>query len=785
MTEVPKRYDAKSIEEKWAEAWRRSNIYKFDPKSEKPVYSIDTPPPYPSGSFHMGNALNWIYFDSVARYKRMRGYNVLFPQGWDCHGLPTEVQVERKHNIRKGDVPREEFRKMCIELTEENIRSMREEMIRLGFSIDWSLEYRTMDPDYWRRTQLAFIKLYKKGLIYRGEHPVEWCPRCQTAIAHAEVEYEEREGSLNYILFDDVLIATTRPELLCACVAVAVNPHDERNKHLIGRELTVPLYERKVKVISDPDVDPEFGTGVVMVCTFGDRTDVKWVKKYGLPVIEAIDERGRMTGAAGKYAGMSVEECKREIVKDLEAMGLLKRREKLSQKVGVCWRCETPVEIISRGQWFFDVTSWRDKILEEASKVKWVPEHMMVRLKNWAESMDWDWVISRQRLFATPIPVWYCKRCGKPLVAEEDEVPVDPTLTSPRRECECGSREFEPEKDVFDTWMDSSLTIAVHSGWPDDMEKFRKTFPADLQANGTDIIRTWDYYLLVHHLALFGRAPYKTVLINGMVVGEDGRKMSKSLGNYVLPSEPVEKYGADAVRQWALLGGAPGSDIPFKWKDVVAASRFLQKLWSIYRFCRMHADMKHNPKLRAVDEWLLDELNNLIVKVTDHMENFKFDEAMKEIRRFTWQIFADEYLEIVKHRLYGNKDGKDAAQHTLYVTLKTLAKLIAPFSPFIAEEIYSFFNEGSVHLSSWPEPLGRMDQRLVEIGRRTKDVISAVRRYKAANQIALNAPLKLVRVCGEVDGFDVEGATNSKVELCDSLEGDFIQAGDARIVIER
>jgi len=791
---IPGKYDHIEIEKKWSKIWNERQIYKFDEKSSKTAYSIDSPPPYPSsGDFHMGNVLNWTYFDIVARYKRMRGYNVLFPQGWDCHGLPTEVQVEKKHRIRKGDIPREEFRRLCIEQTTENIGKMKEEMNKLGYSIDWTQEYKTMDDDYWRKTQLSFIKLYKKGLIYRGEHPVDWCPRCQTAIAHAEVEYEDREGYLNYLLFDDVEIATTRPELLCACVAVAVHPDDERYASLVGKKLTVPLYDKKVEVITDESVDRDFGTGVVMICTFGDKTDVRWAKKYHLPTIQAIDEKGVMTKEAGKYAGESISECKKHVVTDLESSGKLKKREKTMQNVGVCWRCKTPVEIIARAQWFMDVTSWKDKIIRAANEVKWVPEHMKIRLQNWADSMDWDWVLSRQRLFATPIPVWYCGKCHEPIIAEEDEVPVDPTLAPQKRKCKCGSDGFYPETDVFDTWMDSSITCAVHAGWPDiNTEKFRKTFPADLQPNGTDIIRTWDYYLLVRHLALFDSIPYKTVLINGMVVGEDGRKMSKSLGNFVNPSEAREKYGADAVRQWAALGGTPGSDIPFKWKDVIAASRFLLKMWNVLRFSAMHAKVGVDPD-RVVDRWLLNELNKVISSITKSMEDLKFDEAMKEIRSFAWYILADEYIELAKSRLYGkDEEAKKSAQQTLYVAIDALARLLAPFTPFFAEEMYSLFHEESVHIQPWPEVNEKWkDESAEKEGALIKEIVSAVRRYKSSSGIPLNAPLKKIEIISKtkIDTGDISGAMNSKAEVVEKQKikdaAEVLDAGGVRVVIEK
>ncbi|MEM3086188.1 MAG: valine--tRNA ligase [Halobacteria archaeon] len=775
---LPKSYAPGPLEKKWSSRWKSSNLYRWNVKSKRPIFSIDTPPPYPSGEFHLGNALNWFCMDFTARYKRMRGFEVFFPQGWDCHGLPTEVAVEKRDNIRKGDVPRDEFRRRCIGLTLENIRNMKRAMLRLGLSTDWSEEYRTMDPSYWVNTQRSFVRLRKKGLIYRGAHPVDWCPRCQTAIAHAEVEYDDRNTHLNTILFGGpdgtrIPIATTRPELLGACQAVAVHPEDARNRALIGKKLRVPLHGKEVPVLADEAVDPDFGTGIVMICTFGDRTDVRWVQKHKLPVTTLLDDAGRMVPAAGKYAGLEVKEARRAVLADLQAAGLVAKVEQISQSVGICWRCKTPVEILPREQWFMDVTSWRDRILAEHRKVKWIPEAMAERLETWAKAMEWDWVISRQRIFATPIPAWTCAKCGEVRVAEESELPVDPTRKKPKESCrKCGAPEWRGETDVFDTWMDSSVTILNHAGWPDvKSARFKRLFPATLQQNGTDIIRTWDYYLLVRHLALLGRAPYRTVAINGMVTGSDGKKMSKSAGNYVSPHVVLDKYGADALRQWAALGGALGSDIAYQEKEVVAGHRFLQKLWNVLRFAQPHALPHPRAKLRDADLWLLKTLKETVAEVTRAMEGYQFDRAFRAIRTWAWEVLADEYVELVKWRLYGSdRAAREAAEHTLHAALDALARLLAPFVPFFAEEMFHHLPgaRGSVHTSSWPAaPKGALPPRRAEAGARTQGVVAEIRRWKAAHGLPLNAPVESIRVYAEgpVDREEVAGATRCAVEF--------------------
>jgi len=754
-----KDYNPLEVEPKWQRRWDELGIHQFKRDDMKsPTYVIDTPPPYPSGEFHMGTALNWTYFDIVARYKRMRGFNVLFPQGWDCHGLPTEVQVEKRYGIRKGDLPAEKFRDLCVKLTTENIAHMKEEMNSFGFSIDWSTEYRTMDPSYYSKTQLSFVQLYKKGLIYRGEHPVNWCPRCETAIADAEVEYGKRKTMLHYIRFKiagesgELMIATTRPEYLPACVAVAVHPEDQRYRKHIGKKLEVPPFGQAVEIIEDEEVDPAFGTGVVMVCTFGDKTDVRWVNRYKLPVIKLIDEKGRMTEAAGKYSKMTVEEARRAMVEDLRAAGLLAKQEELVQNVGVCWRCKTAVEILAKPQWFMRVLALSDKVLEEARKVRWVPEHALTRFIDWTKSMDWDWVISRQRIFATPIPVWYCTGCNQPIVADEKQLPVIPSKDMPPVEkCpSCGNQSFQPDPDVLDTWMDSSITIAVHAGWP---EIDPRLFPADLQPNGTDIIRTWDYYLMVRHLALFDRAPYRTVLINGMVLGSDGRAMHKSLGNYVDSTKARDKYGADALRQWAAIGASTGSDIPFSWKDVEFAYRFMRKFWNAVRFASPHL----NPDIakldagkisfRPVDRWLLSRLNRLIKNVTGWLEDFQFNKALGEIHNFVWHELCDMYIEEVKHRLYSGDKTSEAVAFTLYHTVLTSTKLLAPFAPHFAEEIYQTFFAGSekkpsIHVTKWPEAdESAIDESAEKLGEIANAVISALRQFKSTKKLALSSEI--------------------------------------------
>lgn len=775
MRELPKEFDILAIEKKWQVRWEEMGVYRFDwEDTKRPSFSIDTPPPYPSGDFHMGNVLNWTYFDILARFKRMSDLNVYFPQGWDCHGLGIEVQVEKEHKIRKRETPPDKFRELCEQLVEKYIAIMKESIVRLGCSIDWTTEYRTMDPDYWRRTQLSFIQLYKKGFMYQGTHPINWCPRCETAIADAEVNYERREGTLHYVKFqlaegkERLQIATTRPELIPACVAVAIHPEDERFRKYKNKKVNIPLTTRTVPIILDDAVDPAFGTGVVMICTYGDKADVKTVIQHRLPVVVILTENGRINQNGGKYAGLTIGEARKSVVKDLEENGLLEKTESIIHEVGLCDRCCTSIEILELKQWFMKTRDLTAQVEKAANEVVWYPDYMKTRLIDWAHSLEWDWVISRQRVFGTPIPIWYCKNCKEIILAEESWVPVDPKIEKPRiKQCpKCGKTEFIPELDVFDTWMDSSITCAVHAGWP-DRKDWRRLFPADVHPSGIDIIRTWAYYLMVRHLALFGEAPYKSCLINGMVLGADGRKMSKSLKNYVATPEVLDKYGADAARQWAAGGGATGSDIPFRWPDVEYGWRFLIKLWNASRFVsnllkdyQPTSDEKYD--FEPLDRWILSKTEKLTSEVTSAFEKCQFNVAIEEIRNFTWRILCDCYIEAVKDRLYKpelyGQEKKRAAQYTLYSVLYRVLQLLAPIIPHVTEEIYSVLyaeEKGckSINLSPWPIPdEHRLNEQVEKQGDIVMAVITETRREKSEKHVPLNTQIKKLTIyAGEIN----------------------------------
>ncbi len=772
---LPKTYNPKEIEPKWQRIWEEKGVYRFDPKSDKPVFSIDTPPPTVSGRMHLGHAFSYSQMDFIARFKRMQGYNVFYPFGTDDNGLPTERLVEKLNNVRAKDMDREAFVELCLKTLKKILPEFVQDWKNIGISCDFSLYYSTIDEHCRRISQRSFIELYKMGREYRKETPFIWCPNCQTAIAQVELEDKEVESSFNDIIFkvegeEDLIISTTRPELLPACVAVFVHPEDERYKKYVGKKARVPLFNHEVEILADKRVDPEKGSGAVMCCTFGDTTDIEWYLEYNLELKEAITKDGRMTELAGKYAGLPIKEARKRIIEDLKKEGLLVKSRKITHIVNVHERCGTEIEILNTKQWFIKYLDLKEKFLELGRKIKWHPEHMRSRYENWIHGLKWDWCISRQRYFGVPFPVWYCKKCGEIKLAEIDELPVDPLAQNPSTPCEkCGSTEFEPEKDVLDTWATSSLTPDIAIELIKDEEMRKKLYPMSLRPQAHDIISFWLFNTVVKAWLHHNSIPWENVMISGWALDPEGKKMSKSKGNVIEPSYVLEKYSADALRLWAS-GSNLGEDLPFKEKDLVTAQRFLTKLWNASRFALTHLQDYHGEKpsqLNPVDAWLLSKLNRLVERVTEYMEEYRYSKARKEITNFFLQDFCDNYLEMVKFRLYGGgsaspqplQDGWEdriSALYTLYRGLLTSLKLLAPFIPHITEEIYQAYfvvrePQKSIHVDTWP----RVRRDLIKPDLEAKvergvKLIAAIRRFKAEKRLALNHPLKRVVIsCSE------------------------------------
>jgi len=761
-------YDWRHSEPKWQAKWKEWGIYRFDPHSDREVFSIDNPPRYASGALHLGHAYGYTVIDFAARYKRLRGYNVMFPLCFDVNGTPVEVRVEKTMGVKASEVPRQDFIRMCSEFAEKYIAEMTRQFEILGESMDPTIYYQT-DAEYYRRlTQISFIRMFKKGLVYKGHFPVNWCTRCGTALADAEVNYEPRSTKLNYIAFKDastgeaVPIATTRPELLCTCLLAAVNPEDSSKAHLVGRELVTPVFGRRVRVVADAKVDPSFGTGTVMICSIGDKDDLEWIMKYELPLEKGIDEAGRMTALAGKYAGMTAAEARKAIIEDMREAGLLIKQEPLDQSVGVCWRCHTPVEFLKVPQWFIRSVEFRDRVLRMVDEIVWKPEFMKVRIKDWVNSLAWDWVVSRQRYFATAIPLWECEGCGDVLLAEEDECYVDPTVRPPRVErCgKCGGR-YVGSTDVFDTWMDSSISPLYNTFWLRDEDLFRRLYPMTLRPQSHDIIRTWAYYTILREMLLIGEKPWKEVMIHGFIMAPDGRPMHASTGNVIDPMPLLEKYGGDAMRYYSATC-ALGMDHAFKEQELVRGNRLAVKTWNLMRL--VGAACKTKPSkpvaLRPVDRWILSRFGELVREVTARNEEYQFDRSMAALQDFLWHEFADHYVELVKHRAYSPDDG--GARYCLYTVGLGLLKMMSVFLPHVAEDAYQqFFRQHesaiSIHVSGWPEAPGR-DEAAERTGELVKEIVAAIRSWKSSSGMPLNAELSRVEVVGQSASDELRGS---------------------------
>ena len=783
-TEFPKRYNPKDVETKWQAVWLEPEVYRavyrFDKEdTSRPVFSIDTPPPFTSGELHMGHAYWTVLNDTTARYKRMRGYNVLLPQGWDCQGLPTELKVQNRWRIPRED--RNLFRQKCVEFTHQMIASMKGTMIHMGYRPDWEqFEYRTMDPSYWRNVQDTLLTFYEKGLVYRDEFPIHWCPSCETALAQAEVGYVDVSAHLYYVRFpcgDGYLeIATTRPELIGACQAVAVNPEDERYRGMVGGKATVPVYGYEVSILSDSEVDMEFGTGVVMVCTFGDEQDIRWQKRYGLPVKRLLDERGRLINS-GKYDGMKVKEARKAIVTDLEAAELLSKREPIVHKVLSHTErsdCMTPVEFLVKTQFFIRIMLYKEAIIEACRSMMWSPNYMLQRLEDWVNSIEWDWLISRQRIYGTPIPFWYCDDCGAIVPPRREDLPVVPENQRPPVEAcpQCGSKKIEPSLDVCDCWVDSSITPLVISSFFEDDNRFKRIYPTSLRQQGHDIIRTWLFYTTLRCLLLTGRAPFREVLVNGHILGPDGSKMSKSKGNVVSPEERLEEFGADSMRQ-ALLSLKVGSDFPFKWEVVRYCKAFLQKYWSSSRFASqfLRGYTPASPsRLMTLDYWILGRLAETLQGVATALDSYQFHVALESLQNFLWHDFCDQYLEAVKHRLYSPEDPEEleSARYTLSTVLSSSTLMLAPFCPHITDEVYHNLFDSSistVHSLTWPRldtiPINKEKE---EKGSILVEAISLIRNEKSKARLSLNAPLQRVVLQGPSKALAVVRDEESEVK---------------------
>jgi len=709
-------YDFKETEKKLKKFWEKENIYKFD-SDKKVSYSIDTPPPTVSGKMHIGHAFSYSQQDFIARFRRMFEGNVFYPFGTDDNGLPTERLVEKLNNVKSKNMSRAEFIQLCLKTLKEITFEFIEDWKNLGMSCDFEKIYSTIDDNSRMISQKSFIELFKKKEIYKKEFPTIWCPDCQTSIAQAELEDKKEKSLFSTLKFKceekDLFIATTRPELLGACVAVFVNPKDKRYKKLIGKKAEVPLFNFEVPIISDESAEMEKGTGVLMVCSYGDKFDVEAINRHKLKPKLIFNKQGKII--KGKYEGLKVKEARKKILEDLKKNNLIKEQKEIEHVVNVHDKCGTAIEFLATEQWFIKILDKRKKWIELGNKINWYPEFMHKRYDNWINGLEWDWNISRERHFGIPIPVWECENCKQIILPTEKELPVDPLQL--KKKCEKCGEIAKGEEKVLDTWATSSLTPQIASSLFGNKIKI----PFFLRPNAHDLIRTWAFYAIVKSYLHEGKIPWNNIVISG-IVSLHGEKMSKSKGNVIEPRDVLEKFGADALRFWAA-GSKLGSDLDYQEKDLIAGGRFVNKLInaSNFIFLNLKNYKSKKTKLTEIDELFLSEIDNLIDGVTKSFENYEYSKAKQETEEFFWNAFCSHYLEMVKWRVYnGNKEEKDSAFFTLYNSLLVILKLIAPITPFVAEEIYQEYfrkneKEKSIHISEWAKKFGiKKDRRIFD-----------------------------------------------------------------------
>ncbi len=756
--ELPQEYEPGKIEPRLQEFWEKEGIFRFNPASKAKIFSIDTPPPTVSGRMHLGHAFSYAQQDIVARYKRMQGFNVFYPFGTDDNGLATERLIEREKKVKATEMPRQEFVKLCLETLEKELRpKYLADWKRIGMSCDWNISYTTIDSHSRRISQESFIDLYKMGREYRKRTPFMWCPECQTAIAQVELQDKTNNSELVYIKFDTsigkpITIATTRPELMPACVAVHVHPDDNRYRQFIGAAAKIPFFGREVKIYANRDVDINFGSGAVYHCTYGDMEDAEWLEKFKIKPIEAMNKDGTLNEKAGKYKGLKSRAARKQIIEDLEKAGRVEKKEPITHVVNTHERCGTEIEILMTDQWFIRYLDLRKAFLAAGKKLNWRPSHMRNRYDNWVKGLKYDWCISRQRFFGVPFPVWYCRPCGEIILADKKQLPVDPTKDKPLiKKClKCGAQDFVPESDVLDTWTTSSLTPQIAASLVPKL--YKKLYPMTLRPQAHDIISFWLFNTVAKSYLHNKINPWKDVIISGWALDPHGKKMSKSKGNIIEPQEMIGKYSADALRFWAASSKL-GEDVPFQEKELVAGKKTATKLWNASKFCMIHLkDYKpKKAKLEAFDAWLLSKLNGLIKECTDTFEDYDYFRTKVETENFLWHMFCDNYLEIAKSRLYEpkNKNEKESAQFTLYAGLSTILKLFAPIMPHVTEEIYqAYFGRRekvkSIHISEWPKYDTKLTNKKLESeGDELVKIISEARQFKTSNQKTLKEEITL------------------------------------------
>ena len=823
---VPEKPALDGVEGKWGNSWVQNKTFAFDKTAAKEnVYSIDTPPPTVSGSLHVGHVFSYTHTDLIARYQRMTGKKVFYPIGWDDNGLPTERRVQNYFGVRceptlpfdanfvapnepsEKQIPisRKNFVELCEKLTLEDEKVFESLFQTLGLSIDWNYTYQTIDKRARTVSQRAFLRNLKRGEAYQAEAPTLWDVTFRTAVAQAELEDRERPGAFHKIGFkkqngENVYIETTRPELLPSCVALVANPDDDRYKELFGKTVITPLFDVEVPVVAHQLADPEKGSGIAMICTFGDLTDVIWWREFDLPTRGLIGWDGRIVAenpewlttekakqTFEKIVGKTSHTAREVLVAELKASGdLVGEPKPITHAVKFFEKGDKPLEIVTTRQWYIRNggrdQELRTKLLKRGSELNWHPEYMKVRYENWVEGLNGDWLISRQRFFGVPLPLWYkLDADGNPdydqiIVPDEKQLPIDPQSEAPVGFDESQRNKpngFIGDPDVMDTWATSSLTPQIAASWELDNDLFNRVFPMDLRPQSHEIIRTWLFSTVVRSHLEENSLPWKNASISGWILDPDRKKMSKSKGNVVTPIDLLEEYGSDAVRYWAAMG-RPGTDTAFDTGQMKIGKRLAIKLLNASKFSlSLNATLNNADVTQAVDHALLNKLAQVVETATTSFDKYDYTRALEVAETFFW-AFTDDYVELVKERTYGNQGeaAANSARAALGITTHTLLKLFAPFIPFVTEEVWSWWQEGSIHLQSWPKSSEIITNKSVGIDplNNVTWILSEVRKVKTENKQSMKAEVKTLEIWAKAE----------VIEQVKDAQKDLIAAGNIK-----
>jgi valyl-tRNA synthetase len=759
---IAKVYDPGLVEEKWYKFWEENGFFTTQVEPDKEPFCIVMPPPNVTGSLHLGHAMDNTLQDIVIRFRRMQGYNTLWLPGTDHAGIATQARVEEQlasENTNKHKLGREKFLERVWAWKEEYGGTITKQLRKLGASCDWPRERFTMDEGCSRAVREVFVKLYEKGLIYRGNYIVNWCSKCQTTISDIEVEHKEREGNLWYVHYptpegeEGVVVATTRPETMLGDVAVAVHPEDERYQHLIGQTVLLPLMERRIPVIADEYVDREFGTGAVKITPAHDPNDFEMALRHDLDQINVLDKNAIINENGGRYYGLDRYEARKQIIKDLEELGLLVKVEPHTHAVGECYRCATVVEPRVSKQWFVKMKPLAEPAIQTVlqGEVAFIPERFAKIYIGWLENIR-DWCISRQLWWGHRIPVWYCQDCGEEICA----------LTAPEECSNCKSSNLEQDPDVLDTWFSSALWPFSTLGWPEKTAELEHFYPTNVLITGRDIIFFWVARMIFMGLEFQKEPPFRKVMIHGLILDSQGRKMSKSLGNGVDPLEVIEQFGADTLRFMLITGNTPGNDLRFHMEKLETTRNFLNKIWNASRFVLMNLEgyeEKPRGELTLADEWILSRYEVTSAEVTAALERYDLGEAGRLLYEFIWNEFCDWYIELSKKRLYLKEkpEERNTVQSVLLEVLEGTMRLLHPFLPFITEEIWQHlkFKGKTIMLCPWPEVKGYYNERVEKEMGILMDVIRAVRNIRAEMNVAPGRRADIILVAPELETVEI------------------------------